>query len=340
MSYFKIVNQIKENKVASVYLLYGLETYFIQNIQKALVKSILGDDAEENLSVYDLEEVPVEEVITDAETYPFFGDRKLIFVHHPLFLTAQQKKLPFDHDLKVLERYLASPVDYSTLVFIAPYEKLDNRKKITKLFKKHTTTVECNPIKDNEIGKWIKNLADELHIKIAPDAYEVFETELIVNLHLIQNELMKLATYVGENGEITKEIAQDLIAQTDTSTALRLVDAVMERNLHQAISIYKDLERMNEEPIALIALLAFQFRIIYRVKLLRRKGYNQFQIQKQVGAHPYVIKIAGNREKHFSIERLQHIIDQLAETDAVMKQGKMEKDIAFELLLYELIQSS
>lgn len=339
MSYIKAMQQIKSKKIPPVILLYGLESYFIQNLRRELSSVILGDNSDENLSTYDLEETPIEEVITDAETYPFFGGKKLLIVNNPTFLTAKQFKLSFEHDLARLEQYMSNPVDYSTIVFIAPYEKLDNRKKITKVINKQAMVVECNPIKEHELGKWIKSLADHLQITIAPDAYEVFEAELVVNLHLIQNELMKLATYVGENGVVTKEIAEDLISQTANSSALRLVDAVIERNLQKAISIYHDLDKMKEEPIALIALLAFQFRTIFRVKLLKQKGYSQFQMQKQIGGHPYVIKIAGDRQRKFSVDQLESIFEKLANTDAAIKQGKMEKKLAFEMLLFELIQS-
>src|SRR5699024_264853 len=66
----------------------------------------------------------------------------------------------------------------------------------------------------------------------------------------------------------------------------------------------------------------------------------QTQIQKQIGGHPYVIKIASDRERRFSELKLKNIIDMLATTDATIKQWKMDKGLAFEILLYNLIQKS
>ncbi|OZU89913.1 DNA polymerase III subunit delta [Virgibacillus indicus] len=336
MSYLETLQQIKKGKITPIFFLYGSESYFIQNLKSQIIKEVLqGDD--ENLSIYDLEETPIQEVIADVETYPFFGEKKLIIANNPGFLKAKPDKLPFEHDLDSLQNYLESPVDYSVLVIIAEYEKIDERKKISKLLKKHATVALCHPIKEYELSKWINNLAMELNVTIAADAYEIFETELTANLQLLETELTKLALYVGENGLITKEIAEDLIAHTSNSSSLRLADAVIERNLHKAIAIYKDLEKMKEEPIALIGLLAFQFRTILRVKLLKLKGYTQSQMQKQIGGHPYVIKIALTREKRFTVEKLQDIINKLANADATMKQGGMEKGLAFELLLYDLV---
>lgn len=339
MSYMEVMKQLKKNQIKPVYFLYGSESFFLQKIKNEIVARVLAND-EDNLSLYDLEEIPIQEVITDAETYPFFGERKLVIASNPGFLKAKPDKLSFEHDLDKLERYLEDPVDYSVLVLLANYEKIDERKKISKLLKKHATVAVCNEIKDQELNQWIDTLANELQITINKDAYEIFETELSTNLNLLESELRKLALYVGENGVITKEIAENLIAHTSTSSSLRLVDAVIDRNLHKAISIYKDLEKMKEEPIALIGLLAFQFRTILRVKLLKQKGYSQFQMQKSIGSHPYVIKIALSREKKFTVQKLEGIISKLTDADAMMKQGRMEKELAFELLLYELIEAS
>ncbi|MFC4558874.1 DNA polymerase III subunit delta [Virgibacillus kekensis] len=337
MTHVEVMKQVKKGQITPVYLLYGTESYFIQNITKQITKNVLADSDDENLSVYDLEETPIQEVITDAETYPFFGDRKLIIANNPVFLKAKPDKLPFEHDLDTLTNYLSQPVDYSVIVFIAPYEKIDERKKVSKTLKKNGTVAACLPIKEYEVKNWITNLAGSLKITIADDAYEMLEAELSGDLHLLRNELTKLSFYVGEGGLVTKEIAENLVAHSTDNSSLRLVDAVMERDLHKAVSIYKDLEKMKEEPIGLIALLAFQFRTILRVKLLKQKGYSQGQMQKQISTHPYVIKIALNRERKFSVNRLEEIVDKLTEADAAIKQGRMEKELAFELLLYDLI---
>ncbi|GGJ83537.1 DNA polymerase III subunit delta [Lentibacillus kapialis] len=335
MSYTQVLQEVKQKQIAPVYLLYGTESYFIQTITKYLSEAVLEGE-NQNLSIYDLEETPIQEVITDTETYPFFGGKKMICAHNPSFLKAKSDKQPFEHDLESVIQYLNQPVDYSVIVFIAPYEKLDERKKITKAFKQHSTVVECNPIRDHELRNWIKYLADSMQITIEDDAYDMLESELSTDLHQVKNELTKLALHVGQNGVVTKELAENLISHTEISSSLRLVDAVIDRNLHKTISIYKDLEKMKEEPIGLIALLAFQFRSILHVKLLNQKGYSQSQMQKRIGVHPYVIKMAGQRERKFSIERLESIIDKLTEADAAIKQGKMQKELAFELLLHEL----
>ncbi|ASK63136.1 DNA polymerase III subunit delta [Virgibacillus phasianinus] len=336
MSFFKEKQNVKKGNFQPVYLLYGTEAFFIQDMKKQLIEGILPDGDIENLSTYDLDEIPIQEVISDVETYPLFGERKLIIANNPSFLKTKPTIVPFEHDLDALQRYLENPVDYSYIVFVAEYEKIDERKKVTKMLKKNASVVLCEPIKDYELSKWIKTIADDYHITIESAAYDVIEGEIEANLHLLQNEMMKFAMYVGEGGKVTKEIAEMLVSHTLHNSSLQLVDAVIERNLGKAIAIYRDLLKMKEEPIAMVALLAYQFRTLLRVKLLKQKGYSQAQMQKQLGIHPYVVKIALSRESKFTIDQLASYIDKLTNADADMKQGKMEKDLVFDLLLYDL----
>lgn len=337
MSYSDIMKQIKKKQIAPVYFVYGSESYFIQQFKSAITTAVLGENSD-GPAVYDLEEHAVQEVITDAETFPFFEERKLIFATNPVFLKAKPDSFDVEHDLSVLEAYLEQPAEYTVLVIIAPYEKVDERKKISKQLKKKAAVVLCQTPKEREAGGWLDEMSSKYNVHIDRDARELLETELSSNLHLLENEIEKLATFTGDHGRITKETAESLLSHNPESSSLRLVDAVIDRDLHKAISIYKDLEKMKEEPIALIALLAFQFRMILQVKLLKRKGKSQYDMQKQLRAHPYVIKIALSRERRFSLENLKKIMDQLANTDAQMKRGTMEKGLAFEFLLYDLIR--
>lgn len=337
MSYADVLKQVKKNKLSPVFLMYGTESYFIQRLQKEIIHRAAGEE-EENVLVYDLEETPIQEVVADAETYPFFAEKNVIIATNPVFLKTKADKLPFEHDIGVLERYIENPAEYSILILIAPYEKIDERKKISKQLKKHATVAICNPIKEHDAAKWIHSLASSLSITIEDAAVEVIEAEVSTDLHLLESELIKLATYVGEGGTVTREVAEQLVSHSVNSSALRLVDAVIEQNLGKAIAIFKDLEKLKEEPIALIGLLAFQYRTMMQVKLLLQKGYTQFQIQKQLGVHPYVVKIAMKRERQFTYEQLAEIIHSLSEADARMKQGTMDKSLIFEMLLYKLVR--
>lgn len=340
MSYFETMKKLANKNIAPLYVLYGSESYFMQNIQRRLQEFVL-EDKNDTVSTYDLEETPIEDVITDAETYPFFSTKKLIIASNATFLTAQRQagSAP-EHNIERLEQYMNQPVDYSVIVLTTKNDKLDNRKKITKQISKQATVVPCTPIRSNELRKWVQEVSSELNVSIAPDAYEVFERDETVQLFGLQNELQKLALYVGEGGTVTKKIADEIVSATTSSSSLRLVDAVIDRNIKDVFTIYQQLMQAKEEPIAIIALLSFQFRTILQLKILKDKGYHQQAIQKKMKAHPFVIQIAYKRERRFSYPYLREAIDLLTETDAQIKRGSVEKELALELALLTLCQKN
>lgn len=337
MTYHEVIEQVKSGNISETYLLYGEETYFIEKVKHQLIQQLtpfIGDE----ITSYDLEQTPIEEVVNDAETIPFLNEKKLIFAYNPTFLLARPNRLSFTHDVTALETYLNNPAPYTTIVFIAPYEKLDNRKKITKLMKKQTVNFASEPIKEYEISRWIQQIGKQYKITFTDDARLIIESELSTNLAILHNEIEKIAHFVGENEQVTKEIVTELLSQTNEMSVLQLVDAVLERNLYEAITIYKMLEKMNEEPIAMIALLSYQFRIMLQVKLLKDQGHTEYEMRKELNAHSYVIKLANQRSRRFSVNRLEQIIKMFAQTDIAIKRGLVEKEIAFELLLYNLIR--
>ncbi|WP_222599205.1 DNA polymerase III subunit delta [Aquibacillus kalidii] len=332
------MKKIKKKQFSPIYLFYGTESYLVEDLkQQILSKGLTEEERDTNVSIYDLEDVSIQEVVADAETYPFFGERKIIIVNNPMFLKAKPDKTSVEHDVEVLQSYLLHPAEYSIIVFIAAYEKIDERKKITKLLKKQSEVVACEPIKEWDLGKWIDDIVRSLKVVMDDPVKEKLVQEIGTNLLMLKSEIEKMAIYVGEDQHITIETAEQLLSHNTNTSGLKLVDAVINKDLSSAIQIYKDLEKMNEDPIALVALLSSQFRTIYHVKILKQKGYGQQQMAQQLRVHPYVVKMSASREKNFSVNELKEIFHIFTDTDASIKRGRIEKSLAFELLLYQLI---
>ena len=69
--------KIEQKVFSPLYLLYGIESYLINETKQKLVNNMLTEEEMDfNLSTYDLEEVPIEVALEDAETFPFMGEKK------------------------------------------------------------------------------------------------------------------------------------------------------------------------------------------------------------------------------------------------------------------------
>lgn len=330
-----IHKKIKKKQFAPLYLLYGTEAYFInETVQLITTEALAAEDREFNVVTYDLEEVYLEDVIEDARTFPFFGERKVLLVKSPLFLTSQKEKL--EQNVKILEAYIAEPSPFTIMVFVAPYEKLDERKKITKLLKKTADIVEANAMQVQDVRKWIVDQANNLHVNIEEAAVSLLLELVGSNVTMLAKEMDKLTLYVGMGGEIKVGLVAELVPKSVEQNVFALTEKVVKKDIAGAMRILDGLFTQQEEPIKLLALLVSQFRLLYQVKELQQRGYGQNQIASHIGVHPYRVKLAMNQTKFFSFEELKKVIFELAEADYSMKTGKMDKKLVLEFFLMRL----
>ncbi|MEK4178378.1 DNA polymerase III subunit delta [Aeribacillus sp. FSL K6-1121] len=332
-------NSFKKKQFQSLYLFYGKESFLLnETIRKLLTEAISEDEREFNYSVYDMEETNIETAVEDGETMPFLGERRMVVVKNPYFLTSEKKKEKVEHNLKKLEQYVENPAPFTVFIFLLPHEKIDERKKLTKQIKKAATVVEMNSFSEEETVKWIKEKAEAENVAMEKEAIDELMEKTSGNLMIIDKEMEKLCAYVGSGNKLTAEMVKQLVARSLEQNVFDLIDAVVKKKTEEAFKIFYDLLKINEEPIKILSLLTQQFRLLYQVKQLSKSGYGQDRMASSLKVHPFRIKLALKQEKQFSASELQSIIKALAETDFEIKTGKKDRQLALEFLLLKLFQ--
>ncbi|WLD92144.1 DNA polymerase III subunit delta [Alkalihalobacillus sp. AL-G] len=337
MSIKELAQNLKHKSFSSLYLLYGKEKYILDYTRQMIVQATLDEDsADFNKSTYDMEETPIETALEDAETLPFMGEYRVVIIQNPYFLTGSKAKVKVEHDLARLEAYLNNPSSQSIVIVDAPYEKLDERKKIVKLLKKQAELVHTDKMNEKALKDWIQHTAQQENVTITDEAAERLIQLQGDDLGLLINEVKKMALYVGDAGQIEPSTVDELISRSLENNVFTLVEHVVNRRIDQAFRIVYDLLKQNEEPIKLMALLARQFRIILQVKQLREQGFTEKKMASTLSLHPYAVKIASRQGNSFSDNELKTILIQAADADFKMKTGQMDKTLTLELFITEL----
>jgi len=328
--------QLKKKQFAPLYVLYGPEGFIIKETITKIVENALSDDeAEFNIASFDLEETPLSIALEEAETFPFVGERKLIILHNPVFLTAEKTKEKVEHNIDQLLSYLENPSPFSIVVFAAQYEKLDERKKITKQLKKHATVVEATKLKEQELERWVTEQAAFHGVTIEAAAMNELLSTVGQNLMLLANEITKMALYAHEEQVITVDTVTQLAVKSLEQNIFTLIDFIMNRRTAEAIELLQSLLRQNEEPIKILALMASQIRIMYVSKGLAKEGYGQQKIATLLKIHPYRVKLALEKAKYFQEQELMVFLNNIAEADYKMKTGQMDKVLLLELIILQ-----
>ena len=298
-----------------IYLLYGTKTFLI----KEDLKKICGKFDNLNISRYDLNIDSFADIINDCQTVSLFNDKKLICENDMMFTGLNSK------DSEIIESYLNNVNPDTTLIFTVYSEKLDERKKITKLIKKMGKIKEYN----ENINPY--SLANNL-LK----DYKV-DTKFLVdrvgeNPFILEEEIKKLKLYKDDNIITKEDILNVTVKKVDTNI-FAFLDAIVLNNKSKAIEMYHEMLKQGEEPIKLIVRLANNFRIMYQAKGLLMRGLTEKDIASTLKAHPYTIKLAIKNGQKYSGDTLLNYISELADMDINIKTGKIDKNLALELFI-------
>lgn len=303
------------------YLLYGTNDYLInQEIEKLKEKNNITDN---DVTRYDYTETLIKDIIDDATLVPLFSNKKMIIVDNSTIFESASKK----EDTVVLEKYLSSTNDFTILIFIDKVDKLDERKKIYKLLKDNNSVIECNTLNINNL---VKEKFESY--KIDSNTITKFINRVGTNPYNLINEIEKLKIFKINEKVITDEDIK-FASKNIEDNIFDLINYIVNKNSEKVIDIYHDLLSRGSEPIAILVLIANQFRIILQSKLLYYKGYTEKDIASTLSIHPYRVKLAIQNSRNYSNELLIEYIDKLATLDYEIKSGEKDADTGLELFL-------
>ena len=310
------------------YLLYGLDKFLIDKEIKNIIDKSNIDEI--NISRYDLEENYLKEILDDAMTISLFSSNKLIIVDNSfIFNRVQSKKMD---DIELLESYLNNPNKDTTIIFIDLNEKVDSTKKIVKLIKDKGTLKEFNPLKN--INSIVSSMFDDY--KIDYGVIEVLINRVGNDLELIYQEVEKLKIYKIDDKTITLKDVEDLVVENINIDIFKFVDDIINKNKSSAIKTYKELLKLNEEPIKIVALLASKFRLMYQASTLVKKGYTEEDISEILKVHKYPVHLSITAGHKYNPKLLLKYLNDLADLDIGMKTGEKDKELALELFILSL----
>ena len=309
-----------------IYLLYGTEKLLIEQETNKIINTYNINI--ENIIKYNLENTSIGIVIEDAETYSMFDDKKIIIVENSFIFTG---KKVIEQNIEVLENYLNNYNPDTILIFTIITEKLDERKKIVKQINK---IGQVKNLVSNDIRLFVKNNFGDY--KISNSDIDLLLERVVNNLSILNNEINKIKIYKNDNKQITTNDILELTSKSVDTDIFKFIDNIINKNKSKVLETYDELIKLGEEPIKIIVMLANQFRLMYQVKGLTKKGYSEKDIAKILDIHPYRVKLSLGKSKNFSDDNLLKILKQLADLDSDIKKGNIDKYLGLELFILGL----
>lgn len=335
MDITELSQQLKNASPAPIYLVLGTQ----QALQQQALDQFLAliPDAEQVMNVgrYDMETTPVATALDDAMSAPFFGERRLVVINKPYFLTGEKKRGKVEHDLDSFKRYLANPELTTTMVILAPYEKLDGRKGIVKTLKKTAVTVNAAPLNEQQARQQVVGRLMSAGFQIDQAAVDELVRRTNADYGLMIANLDKLKILAYQDKHITQQQVAALVPQSLDENVFDLVTAVLQHDQVRALELYHQLLAGQQQPLRINAVLVGQFRLLIQLKVLSRRGLSQGNLAKRLNVHPYRVKLGLRTTRGFSLLALENAYLGLVRIERALKTTQRDPSLLFQLFMLQ-----
>jgi len=336
MKYREFITALERGRIVSAYLFEGEEDYLKKEALERLKKKIILPDYEDfNYERFSAESSSVGQIVESLSTLPLKGKWRMVVVEEVDKLSEKNQK--------IVAEYLDNPVKTTCLVAIGG--KIDKRKKLYKDFLKKGTIVSFYSLYDGEVVDWVKKRVEEEKKRISPPALFCIKERVGSNRRDLDNTMEKLLLYIHPRKAIEKEDVEEVLGEGEGGGVFDLTKAIRERNLAGALSILAKLLERGEAPLRIHSLVTREMRILLKIKEKGEKISSQEACTIIFGPRsyyaPFYTKIASDytravRKLDFSdlITSYQYLV----ETEASIKTGREDPDLAIERMILHLLQ--
>ncbi len=317
-----LANDIKEHTFKPVYLIYGEEEFLKQSYKNQLKQAIVGDD-EMNFQYFEGKGLDINEIISLADTMPFFSDKRLILIEDSGLFKGSGADTLID--------YLPSMPDTTCIEFVESQVDKNNR-----LFKKVKELGHCAEMKkqdEKDLSIWAATILKKEGKKITSHTMELLLSKTGDDMVMIRSELDKLISYTYGRDVITDRDVEDICTEQVTGKIFVMVTDIVSRKTKEAMQLYEDLLTLKEPPMRILFLIARQFNQLLEVKELTEQGFGVDSIASKLKLQPYVVKKLIPQARAFSKDQILSYVDLCVDMEEAVKTGKMNDRIAVECLL-------
>jgi len=341
------MNDIKNNSIKPVYLIYGSETYLIDKGWEALKNALVTSFPELNYTQLDGEKLDISELSAACETFPFGSEKRLVAVRDLGILKTRGESEEQGNDRsdpKPFADIIQNIGDTACLLFVS-YGSIDKRKKLVNELKKYGGVYEFDRIDRDELAQWIKRELGKVGKSIGVRELDYFmnSTGYIdkngsKSLYDVENEVKKLMNYTGKSAEVCMEHIEAVVPRNPENDIFKLINACSEKDADRSLRVYGDLLLEGESSLGILALLTKQIKNMLGVAELHGKRYDGKAIAERLKLHEYTVKLCIRYSSAIKREILLAAFRKCIDTEFGIKSGRMAERLAMELLLATLFE--
>lgn len=302
---------------------YGQDEYRIRSARDETIRQFQKKHSDrESITQCDCtQENDIETFSNACKTISFFDDMRLIILSQPFATQDISNRI-----IEILIALNAQNVRDIVILAVAQGGEQELTRKHPKLFKMLASgkPIKCfNMPKGSELQKWIHEECANLGSSIsAPAATHLAQTIEPDTLMLAQ-EIRKLCAYASGR-EITASDVELLVQPSIKQNVFALTDAIASKESSRAILLLERQLFHGADPMQLLGIIAWQFRVLLTVGDLYKRGLSAREIAKKSKLNPFVVQNALKHANKIQTKTLCQHLHTLHLLDIAAKQGRCE----------------
>lgn len=336
MAYQDFYNDFKKEITGDYLFLYGAEDFLMEWAVNQIIERYVDESARSlDVQFVDGDTCTAADIMGAARAFSMFSDKRVIVVRN--FLPTYRKNTDVDGD--ALCEFCENHLGQNMLLFVLESKYSQDINAYGKKLMKACSSYEFARLDKAALQSFINKrihaagkMLGHREMDYLIDLTGYYNKESEYNLTQLDSDLIKIIN-ACEGDNLTTELINELLVGKEDKYVFNLVDAMMAGNKVKAMETAETIIREDDGSMAVLALLTKQFEIMYDTLELEKEGYSIGQMAKLTGVNEFRLKKAYQSARHFSLSRIKEILTNTYNIDRDIKNGDMDKDIAFELLV-------
>lgn len=334
MNYEDMLNLTKQEKIYSVYLLYGKENYLKEDISKKLRNRLIDPAYRElNYKVFYGEKLSINEVINDLETLPLMSKHKLAVIKEAEKITENDKKKLVNYFNRLSLKNV-----FSTLIII--YKESRPNKELITAVKRVGIATNFSITDKAKLFLWIKTKFRHSNKKITQEALFYLQSIVGSDLGRLFNEIEKIDIYTKDQKVIEKEDVMITIGGSESVNIFKVLDSIGDKDIKNAIEGLVKLNQGNLHHLSIFAMIYRQIKLIFQTKLLLENGFNFKEVEKELKLPYFVVEKIIKQSKKYTFKEICKSYELLNIADLELKDSHKKPKIILEELAVNIIRYS
>lgn len=307
------------------YLLLGEEDFLKEETIEGLRSRFLSHQTKDlNYSVFYAKErnFNLKQMLDDLNTMPFLSKKRLVILRDADSLPPSEKES--------ILAYLQHPKESSILVIDSPSPSIKGGFLLE--VSKMAQLVYSRRLADSGINAWLVKKAGQSGKKILPEAIETIKENLPNDLRILSSNMENIILYTGKRSLITRQDVEMVTGRGPSRTAFDLINTIGNKDAKKSLHIFSSLKKDRKKETELLGLLAWNTRMLLRVKeLLRIKG--RLEMRKDLGLSPRRFDQIVRYASGFKKKDIVTLLDEILKADLDIKTGMLPKIVIERLIV-------